>query len=97
MAHEILGIPADPAHNPRFARMAHVYSHMFTNAPPVFKDMWGSYFFEAWALTLLILLQVRESFAQLRPPLRYAPLQTVPETLEFVAMLTVGAAGTRVA
>lgn len=59
MAHEILGIPVDAAHNPRFVRMAHVYSHMFTNAPPVFKDMWGSYFFEAWALALLILLQVR--------------------------------------
>lgn len=59
VAHEILGTPVDAAHNPRFSRMSHVYSHMFTNTPPVFKDMWGSYFFEAWALTLLILLQVR--------------------------------------
>ncbi|CAM9450500.1 unnamed protein product [Ectocarpus sp. 4 AP-2014] len=60
VAHEILRMPVDAAHSPRFSRMAHVYSHMFTNAPPVFKDMWGSYFFEAWVLTLIILLQ--ESF-----------------------------------
>ncbi|CAM9908056.1 unnamed protein product, partial [Scytosiphon promiscuus] len=65
VAHEILGIPVDIMRSPRFSRIAHVYSHMFTNAPPVFKDMWGSYFFEAWALTLLILLQ--ESFPKSKP------------------------------
>lgn len=59
IAHEILEVPVDSAHNPRFSRMAHVYSHMFTHAPAVFKDLWGSCFFEAWALTLLILLQAR--------------------------------------
>lgn len=59
VAHEILGVPVDAARSPRFSRMAHVYCHMFDNAPPVFKDLWGSYFFEAWALALLILLQVR--------------------------------------
>lgn len=58
VAHEILGIPVNAARSPRFARMAHVYCHMFLHAPPMFKDMWGAYFFEAWALTLLLLLQV---------------------------------------
>lgn len=48
----------DAAHSPRFSRMAHVYCHMFANAPPTFKDLWGSSFFEAWALTMLIALQV---------------------------------------
>lgn len=58
IAHEIHGEPLDPSRSPRFMRMAQVYSHMFAQTPPIFKDMWGSRFFEAWALTLLILLQV---------------------------------------
>lgn len=58
VAHEILGIPADATRSPRFTRMAHAYCHMFTKAPAVFKDTWGAYFFEAWAFTILLLLQV---------------------------------------
>lgn len=58
IAHEVHGEPVDPSRSPRFTRMAHVYSHMFAQTPPIVKDLWGSRFFEAWALTLLILLQV---------------------------------------
>ena len=63
VAHEILEVPVEAAHSPRFSRMAHEYCHMFANAPPTFKDLWGSSFFEAWALTILIALQVGESYS----------------------------------
>ncbi|CAM9544742.1 unnamed protein product [Ascophyllum nodosum] len=37
--------------------MAHVYSYMLAHMAPNLKDLWGPRFYEAWALTLLILLQ----------------------------------------
>ncbi|CAM9826919.1 unnamed protein product, partial [Choristocarpus tenellus] len=57
VGHEIQGRPVGIEKSPRFSRMAHAYSNMFLHAPTIHKDMWGASFFEAWALTLLLLLQ----------------------------------------